>query len=109
MLSLVLASPLLLTLGGVVVSTAAVLWFILGLYVYIALIRQISVRIPSGEAVAAKTFGIPEALVATFLMSLLVVNLIKGAPASAAELSTQDLLSNLILTAIVVLILIAFL
>lgn len=98
-----------LVIGSALSSIITVAWFVLGLFIYIALIRQISVRRASGEIVSGKTFGIPEALVATLLMSLLILNLIKGSPASAAELSTKDLISNLILTAVVVLILVAFL
>jgi len=106
---LVPAPTYFLTVGSIFGSIVAVGWFIVGLYIYIALIRQISVRTASVDEPKAKAFGIPEALVATFLMSLLVLNLIKGSPAAPMELSTQDLISNLVLTAIVVLILIAFL
>lgn len=87
----------------------SVVWFVIGLYVYVALIRQISVRIGPAPETAARAFGAPEALVATLLMSMLVFPLIRGGNASAAELSTQDLINNFILTAVVVLVLAAFL
>jgi membrane protease YdiL (CAAX protease family) len=98
-----------LAVAPVLWSLATVVWFVLGLYVYVALIRQIRVRSTSPIDTAPKTFGIPEAMVATFLMSLLVINLVKGTPPTASDLDTRDLLNNLIFTAIVVLILIGFL
>jgi membrane protease YdiL (CAAX protease family) len=98
-----------LALAPVVWLLATVVWFAIGLYIYVALIRQISVRaVPAGENLP-KTFGLPEAILATFLMSLLVINLVKGAPPTANDLSTQDLINNFILTAVVVLILMGFL
>lgn len=84
-------------------------WLLLGSFVYVALIRQISVRPPILPDVPQKTFGVPEALVATLLMSLLVLSLIKGGAGSVAKLSTEDLINNFILTAVVVLILAGFL
>src|SRR3954464_15612924 len=98
-----------LALTPVLWSFATIVWFVIGLYIYVALIRQISVRTaPVGET-SPKKFGVPEALVATLLMSLLVVGLIKGGAANATELDTSDLIKNFILTAVVVLILAGFL
>src|SRR2546423_1413609 len=71
-----------LALAQALWSIAITIWFLLGLFVYLALIRQVSVRaIPVGES-APKRFGIPEALIAALLMSLLVLNLMSGAPAA---------------------------
>jgi membrane protease YdiL (CAAX protease family) len=86
-----------------------IVWFVIGLYVYAAIIRQISVRIAPVTETPVKTFGLPEAMVATLLMSLLVLSLVKGNAASASELNNQDLINNFILTALVVLILAGFL
>ena len=84
-------------------------WLLLGAFVYAALIRQLSVRLtPVGE-IPRKTFGLPEALGATLLMSLLVIGLIKGGASTVSKLSTEDLINNFILTAVVVLILAGFL
>lgn len=84
-------------------------WLLLGAFMYAALIRQLSVRLtPVGET-QRKSFGVPEALAATLLMSLLVLSLVKGGAASATRLSTEDLINNFILTAVVVLILAGFL
>jgi membrane protease YdiL (CAAX protease family) len=84
-------------------------WFVVGLFVYLALTRQISVRTsPAGET-TIKTFGAPEAVVAALIMSLLVIGLIKGSAPSATELNTREILSNFILTGVVVFVLAAFL
>jgi membrane protease YdiL (CAAX protease family) len=85
------------------------LWLLLGAFVYAALIRQISVRPSPLPETGKKTFGIPEALAATFLMSLLVLSLVKGGASSVPKLSTEDLINNFILTAVVVLVLAGFL
>jgi len=90
-------------------SIATVIWFVLALYIYVALIRQISIRRTSVADAPPKTFGLPEAMIATFLISLLVLNLLMGAKMPARDLSTQDLINNFILTAVVLLILLGFL
>jgi uncharacterized protein len=98
-----------LALTPVLWSFATFVWFVIGLYIYVALIRQISVRTAPVEETPPKRFGLPEAMVATLLMSLLVVGLINGGAANATELDTSDLIKNFILTAVVVLILAGFL
>jgi len=86
-----------------------VVWFLFGSFVYAALIRQISVRPLPLPDIPKKTFGVPEALFATLIMSLLVLSLIKGGAGSVTKLSTEDLINNFILTAVAVLILAGFL
>ena len=77
---------------------------------YVALIRQISARtVASPEAGSAKTFGLPEAVVAFFLISLMLVNVVASVSAPSIALSARDLSINLILTVVVVLILVGFL
>jgi CAAX protease family protein len=95
--------------ASLVWSLVTIVWFVLGLYVYVALIRQISVRTPVVADPPTKTFGLPEAIGAAVLMSLLVVGLINGSASNPTDLSTKDLINNFILTAVVVLVLAAFL
>jgi CAAX protease family protein len=85
-----------------------VLWSIPALFVYTALVRQISVRLPPAGETPPKGFGVPEALVASLLMSLLLLGLLKGGAANASEISNADLVNNFILTAAVIFVLIAF-
>lgn len=84
-------------------------WLLLGAFVYAALLRQLSVRLTPVSDTPHKTFGIPEALAATLLMSLLVLSLVKGGATNVTKLSTEDLINNFILTAVIVLILAGFL
>jgi membrane protease YdiL (CAAX protease family) len=102
MLSVALAPALWLVL--------TLVWFLVALYVYVALIRQINLRrAPVAEASTTRTFGLPEAMIATFLISLLVLNLLIGASTAPRDLSTRDLINNFILTGVVVIILLGFL
>ena len=58
-----------LALAQALWSIAITVWFFLGLFVYVALIRQVSVRaVPMGDT-APKRFGIPEALIAALQTS----------------------------------------
>lgn len=87
------------------------LLFVIGVYVYTALIRQISARPadPPAGTTPAKTFGIPEAIVAVLLISFLLVNVVASISAPLTPLNTRDLAANLVLTIVVVLILVGFL
>jgi uncharacterized protein len=98
-----------LALAQAIWGLAAAGWFLVGLYIYSALIRQIGVRPAAVIEPAAKRFGIPEAFIAALLMSLLVLNLVSGHGQTPEKLDTQDLVNNLILTAAVVFVLVAFL
>jgi membrane protease YdiL (CAAX protease family) len=86
-----------------------------GVYVYIALVRQISVRSlsPLEGAPPERTFGVPEAIVAVLLISFLLLNVVASIaasnPADNNVLSSRDLAANLVLTVVVLLILIGFL
>src|SRR4051812_18479870 len=84
-------------------------WFVVALYIYVALVRQIGVRSAPAVESFTKPFGLPEAMIATFLIALLVLNVLVGASTAARELSTRDLLNNFILTGVVLVILLGFL
>jgi CAAX protease family protein len=86
-----------------------IVWFFLALYIYGALIRQISVRRAPAAETSTRIFGLPEAMIATFLISLLVLNLLLGASTAPRDLNTRDLINNFILTGVVVIILLGFL
>ena len=86
-----------------------------GLYVYIALVRQVSARnpAPADDTVPVRTFALPEAIVAGLLISFLLLNVIasiSGASAAANNaLTSRDLAANLVLFVVVLLILAGFL
>src|SRR6185295_18812725 len=77
-------------------------WLLVGLYVYVALIRQISMRTSLTGDTTTKRFGAPEALVAALIMLVLLTLLIISSPPSAAELKTQELIENFLLVGVVV-------
>jgi uncharacterized protein len=85
------------------------LFFLASIYVYVSLIRQISVRRSTSSDGSTRTFGLPEAIVAAILISLLLLNFISSSSRPATQLSTRDLAANLVLTIVVVLILVGFL
>ncbi len=86
-------------------------WFVVSVYVYVALIRQMNARpldLPL-DPVSAKGFGIPEAIVAVLLISLLLVNVLASFSMPVLPLNTRDLAVNLVLFVVVVVILVGFL
>src|SRR5438105_1328442 len=87
------------------------LFLIISAYVYVSLIRQISARPALPPDSPSRVFGLPEAMVAAFLISFLLLNVIAAVsrPSSNSLLSTRDLVINLILIVAVVLILVGFL
>jgi hypothetical protein len=87
------------------------LLFLGGLYVYTALARQISARLPAlnDETASLKTFGIPEAIVALVLISFLLLNVMASLSAPSAPLSSRDLVANLVLLLVLIFLLIGFL
>src|SRR5213079_125841 len=85
------------------------LYFLASIYVYVSLIRQISVRtsVPAGES--GKRFGLPEAIVAAVLISLLLRGISASVSRPSAQVDARDLLANLLLTFSLVLFIVAFL
>jgi membrane protease YdiL (CAAX protease family) len=86
------------------------LFYILaGILVYISLIWQISVRtsVPAGES--GKRFGLPEAILAAVLVSLLLRGISASVSRPSAQVDARDLLANLLLTFALVLFIVAFL
>ncbi len=84
------------------------LYFLASIYVYISLIRQLSAR-TSATAADTKRFGLPEAIVAAALIFFLLLNISASVSGPSAQLSTRNLLANLLLTVLVVLSIVTFL
>ena len=86
------------------------LFYILAsILVYISLIWQISVRtsVPAGES--EKRFGLPEAILAAVLVSLLLRGISASVSRPSAQVDARDLFANLLLTFALVLFIVAFL
>lgn len=93
---------------------ASAVFLFASIYIYVALIRQISARKSTTEssvAVApAKTFGLPEAILAAALVSYLLVNVVFASlSGSTIPLKDRDLVANLVVTILVLLFVAAFL
>ena len=78
-----------------------------GILVYATLIRQVSIRRPplppEPGAVQPKTFGLPEALLATVLILFLLVNVTASFERPGPiQLTSRDLIANFLLTSFIV-------
>jgi membrane protease YdiL (CAAX protease family) len=85
-------------------------FFLVGFYVYVALIRQLSSRAPIGpDPTEPKTFGLPEAVIALFLIGFLLFSAVSSFSAQSTTLNSRDLAANLVLTVLVLVVLAGFL
>jgi len=87
----------------------ALLYLLLSVYVYISLIRQIGARTSVPARGPTKTFGLPEAILAAALVLFLLLNISASASHPSVELSSRNLLANLLFTVFVVLFIMTFL
>ena len=88
-------------MSGFLTALAAVmnaLFVIVGIYIYIALIRQIAVRSQTGPTIdgeGEKTFGLPDMVLAVALGTLFAMNVAVASQQSGEMvLRTQDLVAN---------------
>jgi membrane protease YdiL (CAAX protease family) len=100
-----LSDSLLTALGGV----ANVLFLLVSLSIYILLILQINRRpSPTADGLARK-FGLPEAIVAIALVLLLLLGVIFSVLHPSLQLTTRDLVENLLFTVGIVFLIVTFL
>src|SRR4029453_15766252 len=87
------------------------LYFIASLCVYVSLIYQISTRIrsASGAAVPTGPFGLPEAVLASVLIFFFLLTISSAVPDPALQFHPPNLLSNFLLSAFVVLVIVTLL
>lgn len=105
-------------LAGAISSAIATLlgaFFVFaGILVYVTLVRQITVRraaVPlEPGAISPRTFGLPEALLATVLILFMLMNISASFQRHApVQLTERDLIANLLLTTFIVCFVAAFL
>src|SRR3977135_3302500 len=92
--------------GSVVGVLLSLLYLLASLYIYISLIYQISARSrnASGADVAtARSFGLPEAILAALLILLLFLTIGASVSQPSIQFSARNLLANFLLTGCVVL------
>lgn len=84
------------------------IFLFVGLYVYVSLIKQITARSRVGAEDPARKFGLPEIILASLLISLLLANL---APATKmpAQLDNQSLIAGILFTLMIVFVIAALL
>jgi len=99
------SDSLLTALGGV----ASALFLLVGLYIYVSLIRQIGARTSTSANGATRTFGLAEAIVAVALVFLLLFGVVASLSHPSLQLSTRDLVENLLFTLGIVFVVVAFL
>ena len=94
-----------MTVDGLIPTAGAVInafFLVAGVYIYISLMRQIAARAPNLEAPPARTFGWPEAILATLLAFLFLLTLAGGALAGGAQdvhrMRNHDLIQSAALT-----------
>jgi len=84
------------------------LWFVGGAYVYIAIIRQTRARSP-GAIDAARTFRLPEVVIAAALTCFLLLSIAASFAHPSVELGNRVLIENIFLVLGIVLVIAAFL
>ena len=89
------------------------LFFFVGFYVYVALVRQLSARTVLAEAIPVpeeKTFGLPEGIVALLLITFLLLNTVASfSTPGSSTLNSRDLAANIVFTLVVLVVLAGFL
>src|SRR6266513_5973162 len=87
------------------------LYFIGSLCVYVSLIYQISTRIrsASGTEVPVRSFGLPEAVLASVLILFFLLTISSTVPDPALQFHPRNLLANFLLSAFVVIIIVTLL
>ena len=65
-----------------------------GVYIYVALVRQISARAVEPSATPARGFGWPEATLATLLVTWFLLNVAASASHDVQAIQTRDLVAN---------------
>lgn len=87
-------------MGGLLPALSAALnafFLIAGVYIYVSLLRQIAIRTPNVEAPPPRTFGWPEALLATVLTTFFLLT-IAGPAQRVPRMETRDLIASAVFT-----------
>src|SRR5438477_769513 len=90
-------------------SALAAVWLAAGVYMYVALLRQIRHRVPEQSANPIRGFGWPEAILATLLVLLFLYATAVSASRSVSGIQTPDLLESAVLSIGLLLFIAAFL
>src|SRR2546430_2877381 len=100
--------------SSIALGLLLVVFLFVGLSIYLAVIWQISARsaaaaVSEGETAPGKTFGLPEAFLASGLVLFLLMNAVASFQRrSPIQLTNRDLIANLLFTAFIVFFVAAF-
>jgi len=98
--------------GSALGNIVGAVLLLISVAIYVTVVRQVAARrwtIQLGAGVNPKSFGWPEAVLAAVLVSFLILNTVASFSRSPVQLSSRDLIANLLFTAVVVLFIAAFL
>jgi membrane protease YdiL (CAAX protease family) len=91
-----------MTVDGLIPALGAVMnafFLIAGVYIYVSLMRQIAARVSNPDGALVRTFGWPEAILATLLAFFFLSTLILGGPHEVARrMRNRDLIESAALT-----------
>ena len=85
------------------------LFLVAGVYIYVSLVRQISVRAVEPSATPARGFGWPEATLAALLATWFLLNVAASASQDTHAIRSRDLIANVLFTIGLLLFIAAFL
>ncbi len=85
------------------------IYLLVGVYIYVSLIRQITARPQASLDPSGKMFGWPEAIVAALLISWFLLNVFASVWRPEPALRTRDVMTTVIFTILIVLVLVGFL
>ena len=96
---------------GLALGLLSALYFIGSVCVYVSLIYQITTRSRNAATAdaSARTFGLPEAVLASVLILFLLMTISSTVPDPSLQFKPRNLLANLLLTAFVVLVIVSLL
>jgi membrane protease YdiL (CAAX protease family) len=97
---------------GILSALAAVipaLFLAGGVYIYVALVRQISVRVAGASAPTMRGFSWPEATLAAFLVTVFLYGIAASGTHDVSAIQTRDLVANALLSIGLLLFIAAFL
>lgn len=95
--------------ASVLVTIFYPLWLLLGIYVYVSLIRQIAAQPIPSVSDAPKPFGWPEVVVSALLIFWFLLNVIASVSRPERALTSLDLVETVVLTIALVFLLVGFL
>ena len=96
---------------NILFSILFILWVLASLYVYASLIHQISAQRPGGVGanVPARTFGMPEAILAALLIAFFSLSISASVSQPSIQFSARNLLGNFLLMVFLVLLIVTLL